>query len=476
LAFAGTIKTVFRLSAESQGARSRDVAIKRLAQTLGTLDYFVVGFGAMIGVGWLVVMDDWLQRGGPIGAMLGFFLGASLLLPVGYVYSRLVIAIPDAGGEAAYASRVFNRRVSFLSGWMMVLAYFVVCPWEGVAIGSVCSYIFPQLTSFQLYSVAGQPVFLPQLVIGVALTAVLTWINYWGVRMSATFQRITTFGLLGLFAVFAGGGLLHGKSENLSHGFSHAPWLSILLVLQIVPYFMTGFESVGKCAEESSPKFQSHNFYRAIMGSLVVGGVFYCLIIFVVGYAYPWQRLITHSFATAYALQQVVAGQWIVNLVLVAALFALLKCFNANFLATSRLIFAMGRRGMLDERLAAIDPDRKTPATAVVLTGVLTMLGVFLGKAILIPITEVGGLASACGWFISCLVLYRIDQAFWPRAVAIAGAAVSLGLISMKVLPMVPGHFSSWEWISLALWLALGFAVKQKNRQEPVSETSSAGM
>lgn len=383
------------------------MAIKRLAQTLGTLDYFVVGFGAMIGVGWLVVMDDWLQRGGPIGA--------SLLLPVGYVYSRMVIAIPDAGGEAAYASRVFSRGVSFLTGWMMVLAYFVVCPWEGVAIGSVCSYIFPQLTSFQLYRVAGQPVFLPQLIIVIALAAALTWINYRGVRMSASFQRITTFGLLGLFAVFAGGGLLHGKSENLSPGFSHAPWLSILLVLQIVPYFMTGFESVVKCSEESSPQFQSQNFYRAIIGSLVVGGAFYCLIIFVVGYAYPWQSLITHSFATAYALQQVVAGQWIVNLVLVAALLALLKCFNANFLATSRLIFAMGRRGMLDGRLAAVDAERHTPATAIVLTGVLTVLGVFLGKAILIPITEVGGLASACGWFVSCLVLFRIDHASAAR-------------------------------------------------------------
>ena len=237
---------------------------------------------------------------------------------------------------------------------------------------------------------------------------------------------------------------------------------------------MTGFELVGKCAEESSPKFQSCSFYRAIIGSLVVGGVFYCLIIFVVGYAYPWQRLIIIHLI-AYAMQQVVAGQWIVNLVLVAALLALLKCFNANFLATSRLIFAMGRRGMLDGRLAAIHTDRM-PATAVVLTGVLTVLGVFLGKAILIPVTEVGGLASACGWFVSCLVLFRIDQAFWPRAVAIAGAAVSVGLISMKVLPMVPGHFSIWEWTALALWLGLGFALKQKTRQEPVSETSTAAM
>jgi hypothetical protein len=131
---------------------------------------------------------------------------------------------------------------------------------------------------------------------------------------------------------------------------------------------------------------------------------------------------------------------------------------------------------MLDGRLAAIHTEKQTPATAVVLTGVLTVLGVFLGKAILIPVTEVGGLASACGWFVSCLVLFRIDQAFWPRAVAIAGAAVSLGLISMKVLPMIPGHFSIWEWIALALWLGLGFAVKQKTRQEPVSETSTAAM
>jgi amino acid permease len=43
----------------------------------------------MVGVGWLVVMDDWLTRGGPLGAALGFGLGGLALLPIGHVYGRL---------------------------------------------------------------------------------------------------------------------------------------------------------------------------------------------------------------------------------------------------------------------------------------------------------------------------------------------------------------------------------------------------
>ena len=36
-----------------------------LHKTLTTVEYFTFGFGTMVGVGWLVVMDDWLGRGGP---------------------------------------------------------------------------------------------------------------------------------------------------------------------------------------------------------------------------------------------------------------------------------------------------------------------------------------------------------------------------------------------------------------------------
>ncbi|PYX38479.1 MAG: hypothetical protein DMG75_03845, partial [Acidobacteria bacterium] len=118
-----------------------------LARKLRVIDYFTLGWGTMVGVGWLVVMDDWLGRGGSVGGILGFAIGGALLLPIGYVYGQLVMAMPDAAGEVAYTAKVFPQSVSFATGWMMMLAYFIVCPWEAVAVGKIAGYIFPSLDS-----------------------------------------------------------------------------------------------------------------------------------------------------------------------------------------------------------------------------------------------------------------------------------------------------------------------------------------
>src|SRR2546429_2800002 len=135
-----------------------------LARKLRLHDYFALAFGTMIGTGWLILMDDWLGRGGPLGAIFAYMLGGILLLPVGYVYGQWVQRLPDAAGEAAYTAQVFSPAVSYFTGWMMLLAYFIVCPWEAVAVGKLASYIFPSLNSFDMYGFGGQPVFLRRLV------------------------------------------------------------------------------------------------------------------------------------------------------------------------------------------------------------------------------------------------------------------------------------------------------------------------
>ena len=93
--------------------------------------------------------------------------------------------------------------------------------------------------------------------VGLALTALLTVLNYRGVRLSATFQNWTSFGTLALFVIFVALGASRGSIANVPPLFTHTPLVSILLVIQIVPYFMTGFESVGKAAEEASPDFRA---------------------------------------------------------------------------------------------------------------------------------------------------------------------------------------------------------------------------
>ena len=435
----------------------------QLARKLRVTDYFSLGWGTMVGVGWLVVMDDWLLRGGPLGGILGFAIGGVLLLPIGYVYGKLVMAMPDASGEVAYTAKVFPQAVSFYTGWMMMLSYFIVCPWEAVAVGRIAGYIFPAINCLELYRVAGKPIYLPHLVIGLGLTALVTAVNYLGVRLSATFQNWTTFGTLALFVIFVAIGVTRGSPANFPPLFTHTPFISILLVLQIVPYYMTGYESVTKAAEEANPQFRAEGFSRAIYAAIVVGAVFYIIVIAAVGFVAPWRTLTSAPFMTAVAFEHAVGSRWIVSIILSAALLSLFKVFNGNFVAASRLLFAMGRRGLVDARVASVHPRNQTPSAAVVLVGMATALCMFLGSAILVPISEVGSVASASGWFAVCSAYLCMKPQIAGRLIAALGASVGLAMILMKLVPRVPGSFSGWEWFALALWIILGTVVGRKS-------------
>ena len=419
-----------------------------LARQLRATDYFTLGWGTMVGVGWLVIMDDWLLRGGALGAFLGFVIGGALLLPIGWVYGKLVIAMPDAAGEIAYTAAAFSRPASFATGWMMTLAYFIVCPWEAVAVGRIAGYIIPGLDSMELYRIAGRPVFLPHLVIGLALTAVLTVLNYRGIRLSATFQNWTSFGTLALFIVFVALGVSRGSPANIQPLFTHTPLISILLVIQIVPYFMTGFESVGKAAEEASPDFRARGFFRAIWMAIFIGIVFYAVIVAAVAFVAPWRQLTGEKF----------------NIILAAALLSLFKCFNGNFVAASRLFFALGRRGMVDCRVGTVHSRYHTPSTAVLCVGLATAACMLLGDAILVPVTEVGSVACAIGWSATCAACLALAHSrpsvmslsFTESAVAWFGLAVGIAMALMKLVPLVPGHFTMYEWLALGTWIVLG--------------------
>jgi len=442
----------------------------QLARKLRLRDYFALAFGTMIGVGWLVLMDDWLGRGGPFGAMLAFGIGGVLLLPVGYVYGEWVKRLPDAAGEAAYTAEVFPPIVSYFTGWIMLLAYFIVCPWEAVAVGKLAGYLIPSLNSIELYRIEGQPVFLPRLLLGVLLTLFLGVLNYRGIRGSATFQGWATTAVLVLFAIVAFGSATHGSVRNIHPGFSATPLVSTLLVLQIVPYFMTGFESVPKVAEEAHKEFRSQGFFRAIVLALFVGSAFYVAAIAAVSFASPWQSLLGKRFATAAAFGQAMGTQWPVHLILIAAMFGLFQCFNGNFVAASRLLFSFGRRGTIPTRFAEIHPRFHTPSTAIIGVTVATLAGLFLGDALLVPVTEVGSMASACGWLAASLSLFLIESRLRVRFVAALGVFVALLLIAMKLAPKFPGHFTGAEWIALAVWLLLGAAMHW-NRPAPTRRT-----
>ncbi len=449
-----------------------------LARKLRLVDYFALAFGVMVGTAWLVVMDDILKRGGPLGAILGFTAGALILLPIGYVYGQLVKEIPDAAGEAAYVARFFPPVVSFATGWMMFLSYFLTCPFEALAAGRISGYLFPSLNTHELYRLGGYPVYLPHMVLGLTITVLLTWLNYRGIQASARLGKTTTFTFLTLVIIFALAGAKHGSVSNFYPLFSHAPLLSILLVWQVVPWLVAGFESVGKCAEEANPNFRGRDFSVAILLTIFAGLAFFWVVIGAVSYVAPWQSLNgNQQFPTAVAFERALHAHWIVVLIMGSALVALVQAFNANMVASSRLLFAMSRRNLLNPRMSRVHPVNRTPSTAIIAVGVATVLTIFLGEALLVPILEVGAIASAVAWMAACASYYRMKPPWRRRAAAVFGLIVTSVMILVKVVPLVPGHFTSHEWIALAIWGVLGAAVRTSRQrdqpQEPEMEVAS---
>jgi amino acid transporter len=433
-----------------------------LRRVMRPRDYFTLAFGSIVGVGWMILLDDWLARGGPAGAALGFLLAGLALTPVVAIYGRLAERMPDAATEVVYTAAAFPRGISFATGWAMAFANGIVCPFEAVAVGRVAAYLVPAMNSLELYRVAGYPVYLPHLLLGLATTAVIVWVNYRGIRHSTVLQNGTTFGLLAVFALFSVLGLSRGNAERLPPYFAddrgvEGGILSVLAVLQIVPYYLMGFETIPKCSEEAAGGVAARRFVWIMLGALGVATLFYVTVIGVVSLLQPWQTLLEVPFPTAAAFERAFGWRWLVRLIMLGVVLSLVKVFNGNFLAATRLLYAMGRRDLLGGRLGEVHARYQTPFVAVAVVGGLTAAGVFLGRAVLVPISEVGSLCGAAVWLATALAYFRGaggKATARSRALGAVGAAVAGAL-----LVIVAGSFGTYHWVALGGWAATGLAL-----------------
>jgi amino acid transporter len=288
------------------------------------------------------------------------------------------------------------------------------------------------------------------------MTAFLAVLNYRGIRLSATFQNWTASTVIILFLLLLAISAWRGSPSHFQPLFRASPFVSIILTLQIVPYFLTGFESAPKCAEEANPEFKRSGYLRAIALALVIGAGFYALAVIAVGYIAPWQNLIGTRFATAIAFEQALGAHWPVRVILVMAFFGLFQCFNGNFVASSRLLFAYGRRKTIPPAFGRIHEKFQTPSVAILGIAVATFIGLLLGDALLVPVTEVGSMASAFGWLATCVSFFLVERDPRSRLLTSLGILVAALLLVMKLVPALPGHFSRAEWVALSVWLVLG--------------------
>jgi amino acid transporter len=448
---------------------------EELSKVVTTTQYFTMAFGTIVGVGWVIYLGYWLSPAGPVGAVLGFALGAGMMMLIAINYAETASVFPVSGGEMAYTYEMYGLRTSYVTGWLLALAYISVVAWEAISLAMLLETLFPVLHGPELYTVGGEPVYVGSIVIGMLGMVGFTALHYLGVRWGAQVQNVLT----GLFILsslcFIVAGLGWGDPANLQPLFKEAAdggtasvVPGILAVLMTAPYFLAGFDTIPQVLEEKDEETSLRSVGWMMALAVGMAGVFYALVILSASMAMPWEKLLElEELPAAAAFRATFESPLVADFVLAAALLGLLTSWNAIFIAASRLVFALSRARMIPSTFKTLHPAFQSPTNAVLFVGFIGAFGVPLGQGGLTPVLNVGVICWAIVFLLVTVgtLRMRVRRPDLERPFRVPGGkgVMGLGIVGAAFFvylsvsdPYVSADGFPMEWGLLLVWLALG--------------------
>ena len=441
---------------------------------VGALDFFCIGFGAIVGVGWAVAINGWMNNsGGPIPAAVGYLLCLLIMVPFGLVYAELVPMLPVAGGGSAFAYAAFGEKISFLSGWGAFGAFVAIIPWEAIQVTDVLGYLFPVLTAGKpMYTVMGSEIHLTTIIIGTIFTILLFLLNRKGLSSAATLQKFLCVFLVASAVIGAVAGLVGGSIENIqpiyeaAEDAKHSSFFGgAFSIITAAAFFLAGFETIPQGIEEAGGDVKKVG--STVVLSVGLACVFYAILLFCFGYAYSWQDFLTLPRPAASNMFKHLfdggAGIGLYWLITVGALAGLFTTWNGFFTASANLLMAMGRAKMLPSWFAV--QKNGVAINGLYIVALLSFVGPFLGYNMIDTVTCFSATAFIMSWMISALALLKLRKtmpnanrpyklatpiAYWA---AIAGVVYFIGAL----VPFCPWYAGNKAVLVFVIYLIVGF-------------------
>jgi APA family basic amino acid/polyamine antiporter len=435
-----------------------------------------LAFGAMIGWSWVALSGYWIETAGSVGAMLAFAGGGIAVILVGLTYAELASAMPLAGGEHVYSYRALGRNASFVCTWAILLAYVSVVTFEAVALPTVVEYVLPGYSRGYLWTVAGWEVELTWVLVGVAATIVMTWINVIGITVAARLQMLVTVLIMLAGLVIFFGAIFGGEVENMQPLFNNGykGWIGVLV---IVPVMLVGFDVIPQSAEEIDLPYAVIG--KILVFSIVMAVAFYMVIVWGVSMGLGHGLRDPGSIATADAASNLVGASWGGTVLIIGGIGGILTSWNAFIIGASRALYALAEAGQLPGWLGDIHPRYRTPYKAVLLIGFLCCLAPLFGRQTMVWLVDAGSFGTIVAYAfvaLSFLVLRKkepdMERPYRVRfgtAVGIAALFCSIS-IALLFLPFSPAALVwPYEWVIVGGWCLLGAILMAfATKREPV--------
>jgi APA family basic amino acid/polyamine antiporter len=346
----------------------------------------MVGMGAMIGAGIFVLTGLAAEIAGP-AAILVFALNGVVTAFTGVSYAELASAIPKSGGGYVFVREVFSGPTSFLMGWMLGFAYMIA----GALYALGFSSNFVEFVHLYWAGLPTGPIW--HIVYALVVVGLFALLNAVSTEASGGAETIVTIIKIIILLIFAAFGAFAVQGGNFEPFFAKDnSSVSILQAMGLTFIAFEGYDLIATVTEEvENPR---ENIPKAIFISLVATVLIYLLVVWVAIGTLGAEKLgragetgIAEA-ATSFMPTIPLLGEG-AALIVFGAVFSTISALNAVVIASSRVVFAMGRENQLPNPLGQISAKFGTPLAAVVVSAAVMLVSVMF-----LPIEQVGRVSS----------------------------------------------------------------------------------
>jgi len=474
-----------------------------LRRQLSPMHVWAIAFGCVIGWGSFINPGKkFLPNSGVAGTTIAMILGALVMIIIAFSYAYMVPKYPSAGGEFSFAKNSFGKRMAFLCGWFLVVAYLTNVPMNSTAIGLIVDGLDGSADILKFgfhYNIAGFDIYMGEMLLSMVVLILFGWLNVIGVRKAGIVQTVLSSLLVicvfvlflsALFSAKAKGvnmqpiwgfdkaaakaaGAVTADIPKYAHTGTAGVMSAILATFAIAPWAYVGFDAIPQAAEEFNFSFKKVSFI------MMIAIVFGCFV------------YVSNNAVAAAALEnwpeRVMAGDWVLLiaaeellgsfgkiLIGLGVSCAVLSGIMGFYLASSRLMYSMSREGYLPEWFGKVDDRYGTPQNAILFCVIVSLSGPILGREALGWFVDMSAIGASIGYFFTCASTLKTqkrdgDGTTFLKGMAIVGVIFSIAFMVLQLIP-IPGlsgvHFGKESYIMLVAWVVLGliFYLKQRNR------------
>jgi basic amino acid/polyamine antiporter, APA family len=464
-----------RLPVESAFNRVED-AKHRLPRLFGRRELVVLGLGVMIGSG--IFSLSGRQAAGVAGpaVIVSFVIAAVVCLLAALCYAELSSTIPVSGSAYTFTYVAFGEIWAWLVGLALMLelvtaAAIVARVWSSYFVATLAGFDMHLPETFVKYSQADGSVNL----VAPALLLVMTFLIVTGTKLSARVLTVVVLAKVAVIALVVVIGAAHVKAENYTPFIPDAQptkadsstvlgWLmgfntdafgimGIFTAASAIVFAYIGFDLIATAAEDArTPRKTVPQGMLLGVGAVTV--LYISMAVVLVGMR-PYAEL--GGAAPVSEAMAAVGVDWAVDVVNLGALLALMTVILVVLIAQSRVLFNMGRDGLLPKGLSRVSRVYSSPARAATVAGLAAVALTLYPKVLdFEELLVLGALFAFAFCAIGVLTLRRtqpdLERGFRVPLVPL------VPLLSLAATVWLMLNLQTDTWVRFLVWMAVGLA------------------